>query len=116
MAPHSAAAYVAGFISAVALTLMAYFSVVERWFSGRELVGVIMGLAAIQLVVQLVFFLHLGRETKPRWNMIVFIFMLIILVIIVAGSLWIMQNLNYHTMMSPEAMNEYMLKQGKKGF
>lgn len=116
MKPHSAAAYVAGFLSAVALTLMAYFSVVEQWLDGSQLVGAIMALAAVQLVVQLVFFLHLGREDKPRWNLAVFVFMFIVLVIIVAGSLWIMQNLNYHTTMSPQEMNQYMLKQGSKGF
>lgn len=116
MKPHSAVSYIVGFSSAVVLTLMSYLSVVMHWFSGVQLVAVIMGLATVQLVVQLVFFLHLGREKKPRWNLTVFIFMLIILVIIVGGSLWIMQNLNYHTTMSPYETNQYMLKQGSKGF
>lgn len=116
MNSHMVTSYVTGFISAIILTLFAYFTVVNHWLEGWQLVGAIMGLASLQLAVQLVFFLHLERETKPRWNLIVFIFMLIILVIIVGGSLWIMQNLSYHTMMSPEEMNEYMIKQSNKGF
>lgn len=108
--------YVTGFVLSVAVTLLAYAAVVNHWFAGILLVAVIMGLAVIQLVVQLVFFLHLGRESKPRWNLITFSFMLLVLIIIVGGSLWIMANLNYNMMMTPEQMDEYMLKQSNKGF
>jgi hypothetical protein len=38
------------------------------------------------------------------------------LVVIVAGSLWIMNNLNYNMMMTPEQMDAYMSKQREKGF
>lgn len=67
----------------------------------------LVALAVTQLAVQMVFFLHLGQESRPRWNFTVFLFMLLTLVIIVFGSLWIMDNLNYH-MMSPEETKAYM--------
>lgn len=108
--------YVTGFALSVALTLLAYQAVVGHWFSEVGLIAFVMGLAVVQLVVQLVFFLHLGSESKPRWNLISFLFMFLVLVIIVGGSLWIMANLNYNMMMTPEQMDEYMMKQSNKGF
>jgi cytochrome o ubiquinol oxidase subunit IV len=98
--------YIVGFGLSIALTLIAYVMVVKRLFSGKALVLAIMGLAVIQLYVQLYFFLHMGRESKPRWNLIVFLFMLLVLLIVVGGSLWIMYNLNYHTMSPSEIMKD----------
>lgn len=108
--------YVIGFISSLVLTLAAYFAVTQSWLSGAGLIALIMGLASLQFIVQLWFFLHLGNEPKPRWKLAAFLFMFLVLVIIVGGSLWIMANLNYNMMMTPEQMDEYMLKQSNKGF
>jgi cytochrome o ubiquinol oxidase operon protein cyoD len=58
----------------------------------------IMGLAFLQALVQLVCFLHLGSETSPFWNTLLFLFMLAIMLIVVVGSVYIMYNLNYHMM------------------
>lgn len=107
--------YVAGFISAIVLTLLAYFIVTMELVASDMAKWMIMGLAVVQLMVQLVFFLHLGRDKKSRWNVASFYFMLIVLLIVVIGSLWIMENLNYN-MMTPDQMNEYMLKESSKGF
>jgi cytochrome o ubiquinol oxidase operon protein cyoD len=58
-----------------------------------------------------VFFLHLGRESKPRWNLNALLFAVLVVVIIVFGSLWIMHNLNYH-MQNPQQINKYLRSQG----
>ena len=108
--------YTIGFILAIILTLVAYFAVVDQWATGGLLVALIMSLAAVQLAVQLIFFLHLGRQKESHWNVAVFLFMMLVLIIIVGGSLWIMNNLNYNMQMTPEQMNEYMHKQSDKGF
>lgn len=108
--------YIIGFVLSVVLTLAAYLAVTEEWLEGAALVGLIVGLATVQFIVQVVFFLHLGDEAKPRWKLSAFLFTLLVLVIIVGGSLWIMANLNYNMMMTPEQMDEYMLKEGNKGF
>ncbi len=86
--------YVIGFVSSIILTLLAYTLVVNQVFSGWNLAYAIIGLALIQLIVQLRYFLHLGQESEPRWNLLLFDFMLIIVVIVVIGSIWIMQNLH----------------------
>ncbi len=88
-------AYTIGFILSIGLTLIAYFIVVHHVLSGWGLLSVILELAVAQLIVQLVFFLHLGNR-KSHWNIMAFVFMLIVLLIIVIGSIWIMKNLNYN--------------------
>lgn len=102
--------YSVGFVSSIVLTLVAYGMVVKQLFTGKALVLAIMGLAVVQLLVQLLFFLHMGRESKPRWNLVVFLFMLLVLLIVVFGSLWIMYNLNYHTMTPTEIMQDEGVK------
>lgn len=101
--------YVTGFVLSVSLTLIAYVAVTGSIFNRRQLIALISCLAFVQFVVQLVFFLHLGRETKPRWKLFVFLFMVLIVGIIVVGSLWIMNNLNYR--MTPEEMTQYLESQ-----
>lgn len=88
--------YLLGFLLSLGLTLVAYFMVSRHVGSSGVLTASIVGLALAQLMVQLKFFLHLGSEAKPRWNLLVFGFMLGVLLILVFGSLWIMYNLNYH--------------------
>lgn len=102
--------YVAGFALSVAFTLAAYWLVVRHELTDRVIVILIVAFALMQFMIQLVFFLHLGKETKPRWKLFVFIFMILVVAILVFGSLWIMSNLNYR--MTPEQMNAYMNSQG----
>lgn len=90
--------YLIGFIGSLLVTLLAYFCVVHSLYDGWTLVYVLTALACIQVIIQLRYFLHLGDEPRPYWNLLVFLFMLIILLAIVLGSLWIMQNLNYRDM------------------
>jgi cytochrome o ubiquinol oxidase subunit IV len=111
--------YSLGFILSLALTLTAYFAVKHHISTGhlfpsdKIMLAVLALLAAAQLGTQLVFFLHLNHESKPRWNLTVFAFMLMVLVIIVAGSLWIMNNLNYH--MNSEQTSKYLKNQESGG-
>lgn len=102
--------YVIGFAGSLLLTLAAYVIVAEKLLSGWAAVYAIVGLALLQLFVQLLFFLHLGREGKPYWQSQVFIFMVGVVVILVFGSLWIMNNLNYHSHSSPVKTNRDIIK------
>lgn len=87
--------YITGFVLSILLTLATYVLVVKQVFSVRGLLIWVGALAVVQFIVQLVFFLHLGREPKPRWNFMVFIFAIGVVVILVFGSLWIMVSLDY---------------------
>ncbi len=101
--------YIVGFVLSVVLTLLAYFAVVNEWFSKRGIVFFIVTLALVQFGVQMLFFLHLSQEEKPRWRLGTLIFTVIIVGILVFGSLWIMDNLNYNMQhMTPSQQNKYL--------
>jgi cytochrome o ubiquinol oxidase operon protein cyoD len=107
--------YVIGFLFSVMLTLVAYFFVVNHTStymppsSQNFIIAIILALALAQFAIQLVFFLHLGKESKPRWKLTVFLFMIGIVSIVVFGSLWIMSSLNYR--MTPQQIDTYMNNQ-----
>lgn len=104
--------YVIGYVASLYLTVTAYLFVKHRSFSKWPLVFAISGLALAQLVVQLVFFLHLSQESRPRWRLKAFGFMVMVVVILVVGSIWIMANLDYHhPSTSPDQVNEYLQDQ-----
>jgi cytochrome o ubiquinol oxidase operon protein cyoD len=56
-------------------------------------------LAFIQAIVQLLLLLHVGQEAHPRWETMVFYFMVVVLLIVALGTLWIMYDLNNRVMM-----------------
>lgn len=87
-----------GFVMSVILTIAAYRIVTYNELSDSLLTLTIGGIALLQALVQLIFMLHLGLETKPRWGIITFLFTVFVVIIIIGGSLWIMSNLNYDLM------------------
>lgn len=91
----SVKSYSIGFGLSLLLTGIAYVIADKQVTTGWTLIYVLAVLAITQLFVQLYFFLHLGRESKPRWNFTAFCFAAMVVVIVVFGSLWIMQNLDY---------------------
>ncbi len=100
-------AYVVGFVLSIIITLTAYFFTTNHLWPSHTLIFIILGLAVLQLIVQVVFFLHIGRGT--RWKAASFYFTIFVVLIIVVGSIWIMNNLNYNMMnMSPDQTKQYM--------
>lgn len=102
--------YLIGFGLSLGLTLLAYVAVTNDWFARRGLLAFISCLALAQFFVQMVFFLHLGKESRPRWKLAVFGFMTLIVMIVVVGSLWIMANLDYHRADSHENSDEFIIR------
>lgn len=107
--PLSLAKYIVGFVLSIAVTMAAYLLVTRSNWSHDMVVATISVLAIVQFVVQMVFFLHVGDERKPRWKLAVLGFMLGIVLLIVFGSIWIMNNLNYR--MTPQQMQQYLKSQ-----
>lgn len=104
--------YVTGFVLSILLTLIPYFIVVNHMFGNKGLVFAAVGFGVAQLLAQVVFFLHLSKKSKPHWNIIVFIFTILIVSILVVGSLWVMYNLNYNmTNATPTNTNEGYIPQ-----
>ena len=87
-----------GFVLSLLLIVAMHRFATMHHLAGTTLTVTIFGFALLQAVVQLLFFLHLGLESKPHWNTISFFFMVLVAVILIGGSLWIVQNLNYNMM------------------
>lgn len=104
--------YIIGFIVSILLTIAAYYVVVQHIYAGQFVIGTILALALAQLAVQLIFFLHLTKESNPHWNLIFFISTFSIVLIVVIGSIWIMNHLNSY-MMVPDMQNtqKYLINQ-----
>ena len=104
--------YITGFGTSVILTLAAFFAVLRPAFfglsTGTTLV-VIFALAFVQLIIQLVTFLHLGAERGPRWNTIALVLTVGTIFVIVAGSIWIMNHWNMR--MTPDQIKQYLIDQ-----
>lgn len=103
--------YIIGFVLSLVLTFAAYFAVVlkqQLLLTNELIIIIILVLGVLQLLVQLFFFLHMGKETKPRWNLWVFITFTGMILLIVISSLWIMYHLNYN--MLPKDMEQHILK------
>lgn len=90
--------YLIGFFACLALTGASFFLTLQRPFSKTALISILMGLAIVQTAFQLICFLHLGQEDKPKWETLTFYFMVTALIIIAVGSLWIMFDLNHRVM------------------
>ncbi len=104
--------YVTGFVLSIVLTLIPYVIVVNHMFGKESLVFSAVLFGVSQLIVQVIFFLHLSKKSKPQWNIIVFVFTVLIVSILVVGSLWVMYNLNYNLMeATPSNTNEGFIPQ-----
>ena len=100
--------YTIGLILAVILTLTSF------WVANTTLLwapGVALGLAVLaiaQMGVHLVFFLHITTGPDNTNNVLALAFGVLIVILVVAGSLWIMTNLNDNMMPPAELMNLHM--------
>lgn len=88
--------YIIGFFLSIVLTVIPFVLVLNQVLVGKQAFLAVSLLALVQLVVQIYFFLHLNTQSKARWNLIIFLFTLLVVAILVGGSLWIMYNLNYY--------------------
>ncbi|MFD2115878.1 cytochrome o ubiquinol oxidase subunit IV [Paenibacillus yanchengensis] len=84
--------YTVGFVLSIVLTIIPIMIVWNGWLEGMTNVIVLMIFAVIQMGIQLIFFMHLREEKGPRYNLISLVLGLVIIVIIVAGSIFIMMN------------------------
>ena len=98
--------YVTGFVLAVILTAIPFWLVMGKVFDSSSTTAfVILGFAAVQIVVHMVYFLHMNAKSEGGWSMLALIFTLVLVVITLSGSLWVMYHLNHNMMpMSPHEM------------
>lgn len=90
--------YTIGFILSIVLTAIPFALVMTGALPIGWLIATIVVLAVIQIIVHLVFFLHLNSRSEQGWNLTAFAYTLVILVVLVGASIWIMYHLDYNMM------------------
>ncbi|MBM3107549.1 cytochrome o ubiquinol oxidase subunit IV [Pseudomonas sp. P66] len=93
----SVKSYVIGFILSVILTAIPFGLVMFPSMPKDITIMVVVALAVIQVVVHLVYFLHMDRSPEQRSNVSTFLFTAMVIALLVGLSLWIMFSI--HTSM-----------------
>lgn len=94
----SVKSYVIGFVLAVILTVIPFKIVMDGSIDRATTLWIILGMAVVQIIVHLKYFLHLDGSEGQKWNVMALLFTGLILFIVLAGSLWIMHNMNANMM------------------
>ena len=94
----TASGYVRGLVLALALTVAPFFLVMQHALEGATKTWVLVSMALVQVVVHLVYFLHINGSAEQRWNRVALGFAAVLAAIVVGGSVWIMQHLNHNMM------------------
>lgn len=105
---YSAKDYLTGFVLAAILTIIPFWLVMGNVLAPETTKWVILGFAAVQLIVQMVYFLHLSSKSEGGWNMMALILTVVILVIVMSGSIWVMHHMNENMMpgMGPNSTHD----------
>ncbi len=98
--------YLIGFGLSVVLTAIPFWLVMSGVLDSSQATALtIMVFAAAQIVVHMIFFLHMSARSENGWTMMALIFTLVIVGITLSGSLWVMYHLNVN-MMPAHAMSQ----------
>lgn len=91
--------YMTGFVLSVVLTVIPFWLVMGHVIAKSSTAAVIiLALAAVQIVVHMIYFLHMNAKSEGGWNMLALVFTIVLVVITLSGSIWIMYHLNSNMM------------------
>jgi cytochrome o ubiquinol oxidase operon protein cyoD len=91
--------YMTGFVLSIILTAIPFWLVMGGVLDSKLATAVlVMGIGVVQIVVHMVYFLHMNPRSEGGWTLMALIFTLIIVGIALAGSLWVMHHLNANMM------------------
>ena len=95
--------YMTGFVLSVILTAIPFWLVMGDVLNDTRTTSiVIMALAAVQIVVHMIYFLHMNTKSEGGWTFMSLTFTLILVVITLVGSIWVMYHMDQNMMpMSP---------------
>ncbi|WP_313528683.1 cytochrome o ubiquinol oxidase subunit IV [Shinella sp.] len=101
--------YMIGFVLSIILTAIPFWLVMGDVLDSKLFTAVlVMGIGVVQIVVHMVYFLHMNTRSEGGWTMMALIFTLIIVGIALAGSLWVMHHLNANMMPMTHEMMKNM--------
>lgn len=91
--------YIVGFVLTILLAYASLYIVSHHVLQSFGLVVALTVLLFVQIMVWLICFFRLGQcAENGTWDLISFLFTLVIVLVVVLGNLWIMYNLNYNMM------------------
>lgn len=91
--------YMTGFLLSVVLTAIPFWLVMGNIISDRSTaVMVLGGFAVVQILVHMVFFLHMNGKIEGGWTLLSTIFTVVFVAIGIAGTLWVMFHMNTNMM------------------
>lgn len=98
--PHATlGGYLTGFVLSVFLTAVPFWLVLGKVIDKSSTTAiVILLIGAVQIVVHMIYFLHMNAKSEGGWNMLSLMFTLTLVVITLTGSLWVMFHLNSNMM------------------
>lgn len=91
--------YVTGFVLSVILTAIPFFLVMSGLVgSGRLTAFLVLACAVSQIIVHMIYFLHMNLRSEAGWTMISLVFTIVVLVIAVIGTIWVMYHMDANMM------------------
>jgi len=97
--------YVIGLVLSGGLTAVSFYITRGNLFWPPSIPTALIVLAIAQMGVHLVFFLHMTSGPDSSNNVLALAFGILIVFLIIAGSLWIMGNLNHNMLPMDQIMN-----------
>ncbi|GLH34339.1 MULTISPECIES: cytochrome o ubiquinol oxidase subunit IV [Pseudomonas] len=94
----SVKSYMIGFVLSIILTAIPFGLVMYPSLPKNLTVLIVVAMAVIQVVVHLVYFLHMDRSKEQRSNVSTFLFTTMVIALLVGLSLWIMFSIHYEMM------------------
>jgi cytochrome o ubiquinol oxidase subunit IV len=101
--------YLIGFALSAVLTAIPFWLVMSDALGNPgATAAAVIAFAVLQILVHTTCFLHVNTQSEGGWTMVAYIFTGVILLITIAGSLWIMYHLNSNMMpgMMPGQMSQ----------
>ncbi len=107
-APHGTLqSYLIGFGLSVVLTVIPFWLIMSGVIANKAIAAItIMAFAAVQIVVHIIYFLHVNFRSERGWTFLALMFTAIVLFITLSGSLWAMYHLTSNMAPTPAVMRQ----------
>ena len=97
--------YMTGFVLSVILTTIPFWLVMAHVIADSRIAAlVVMGIGFLQIVVHMVYFLHMNTKSEGGWTVLALIFTVVLVVITLSGSIWVMYHMNANMMPMDQIM------------
>ena len=98
--PHSTfSGYMAGFVLSIILTAIPFWLVMTKVIADRQTAVLVLGgFAVVQILVHMVYFLHMNGKVEGGWTLLSTIFTVVFVAIAITGTLWVMFHMNANMM------------------